>query len=154
MINKKDLVNGGYAIFRDLLKYLSKNDESVVKSFYESIRELYLMGMISEEEFPDEHSESDIATIEKNGQYIEISFNYISMLVDYDEIEKLIWEKWIQTRTGLLWYYYFKEFNFIKESNLGIRIKVIIGVSGETHKKWTATVFTPEDIKNIYNENE
>lgn len=40
MLNKRDLTNGGYAIFRDLLKYISKNDESVVKSFYESIREL------------------------------------------------------------------------------------------------------------------
>ena len=154
MINKKDLINGGYAIFRDLLKYFSMNDESVVKSFYEPIRELYLMGMISEEEFPDENSESNIVGIEINGQYIEITFCYESMLVEYQEVEELIWEKWIQTRTDLLWYYYFKEFNFIKEDNLGIRIKGIIGVSGETHKNWTATVFTPEDIKNIYNKNE
>lgn len=154
MINKRDLINGGYAIFRDLLKYFSMNDERVVKSFYESIRELYLMGMISEEEFPDETSESDIAGIEINGKYIDITFYYESMMVEYLEVEEFIWEKWIQTRTGLLWYYHFKEFNFIKEDNFGIRIKGIIGVSGETHKNWFATVFTPEDIKNIYNKNE
>lgn len=146
---KKFLTNVAYAIIRDLIKFSEEKgfQSETNNSLYKRLTEDYQMGLIGDLDYPDENEESLIYKMEIEDNYVVISFPYMSMMVFPDDIELLLWHKWRHTRLGIQRYIKEPELSFIKENNLGVKIKSFAGIGGEGYCGTFATVFTPEDIQ-------
>ena len=146
---KKSLTYAAYAIIRDLIKFSEEQglQPATNGSLYKRLTEDYQMGLIGDLDYPDEDVESLIYKMEIEDNYVVISFPYMSMMIFPDEIELLLWHKWRHTRLGIQRYIKEPELSFIKENNLGIKIKAFAGIGGEGYCGTFATLFTPEDIQ-------
>lgn len=148
---KKNSINAAYAIIRDLIKFSEdKGLQSYTGgSLYNRLTENYKMGLIYENDYPNENKENLVYKIEIENNYIIISFSYMSMIVSEELMEGFICEKWQQTRSGIHKYINEPELRFIKEKGFGIKIKAFAGIGGEDYNSSFATLFTPDDIKRL-----
>lgn len=135
--------------FMGLINY----DEYVIRLSNEEIRENIRENLTEDER--KEYEEFDTGfknhpyRIALEDNYIVLNFNLWSMMVCDEYVEDVICEEWPHVRKGISRFKYLPELQYLKDNNLGVKIKASACIGGEGYLGKSAVVYTPEDIQTL-----
>lgn len=81
--------------------------------------------------------------------YIVLYFNMWSMMACDEYVENVICNEWPQVRNCISRFKYIPELKYLKDNNLGVKIKASACIGGEGYLGKSAVVYTPEDIQTL-----